>query len=51
MPYSHTHFWKSTLHSSTDEFEMAAITSDPPCFEMSDDGTNEPESAVSCTIV
>ena len=28
---------------------MAAITSDPSCFELSDDGTNEPESDVSCT--
>ena len=27
---------------------MAAITSDPLCFELSDDGTNEPESDVSC---
>ena len=30
-------------------FEMAAITSDPICFELSDDGTNKPESDVSCT--
>ena len=28
---------------------MAAITSNPSCFELSDDGTNEPESDVSCT--
>ena len=28
---------------------MAAITSDPLCFELSDDGTNEPESDVPCT--
>ena len=28
---------------------MAAITSDPSCFELSDDGTNKPESDVSCT--
>ena len=28
---------------------MAAITSDPSCIELSDDGTNEPESDVSCT--
>ena len=26
-----------------------AITSDPICFELSDDGTNKPESDVSCT--
>ena len=29
---------------------MAAVTSDPSCFELSDDdGANEPESDVSCT--
>ena len=28
---------------------MTVITSDPSCFELSDDGTNEPESDVSCT--
>ena len=28
---------------------MSAITSDPSCFELSDDGINEPESDVSCT--
>ena len=28
---------------------MAAVTSDPSCFELSDDGTNGPESDVSCT--
>ena len=28
---------------------MAAITCDPSCFELSDDGTSEPESDVSCT--
>ena len=28
---------------------MAAITCDPSCFELFDDGTNEPESDVSCT--
>ena len=28
---------------------MVAITSEPSCFELSDDGTNEPDSGVSCT--
>ena len=28
---------------------MAAITCDPSCFELSDDGTSEPESDVSYT--
>ena len=51
MPYSHTSSGKIGCitqrldqYSSTAtgcEFEMAAINSDPSCFELSDDGTNE----------
>ena len=39
-------YWES---GTSREFEMAAITCDPSCFELFDDGTNEPESDVSCT--